>query len=73
MDIDTYMLEWLVKARLAEARACSARYALLSSLRAERRSLVALVGLALIRAGRWVGRRRAVRRRGARLPSPSLP
>jgi hypothetical protein len=72
MCVDTYVMERMVESRLAEARARSARYALLASLRPQRRNVLAVVGLALIRAGRWLGGRHPVRRRDARLPSPSL-
>jgi hypothetical protein len=72
MCVDTYVIERLVENRLAEARAQSAKYALLASLRPQRRSLLAVVGLALIRVGRRLGGRHPVRRRDARLSSPSL-
>jgi hypothetical protein len=72
MCVDTYVTERLVESRLAEARALSARYALLASLRPSRRSLLAVMGFTLIRTGRWLGGRHPVRRRNARLPSPSL-
>ena len=72
MCVDTYVMERIVENRLAEARAQSATYALLASLRPSRRSLLAVVGLALIRVGRRLGGRHPVRRRDARLPSPSL-
>ena len=72
MDIETYVLERLVESRLAEARARSARYALISSLRPARPRVLAVVGRALIRVGRWLGGRRTVRRRDAGLPSPGL-
>ena len=71
--MDTYVIERLVESRLAEARALSARYALISSLRSPRPSLLAVAGLTLIRVGRWLGGRRTVRPRDARLPSPGLP
>jgi len=73
MDGDTYVMEWIVKTRLAEARAQSARYALVASLRRPRPSVLALAGLALIRIGRWLGGHRTARRRDPRVPSPSLP
>jgi hypothetical protein len=72
MCVDTYVMERLVENRLAEARARSAKYALIASLRPQRRNLLAVVGLALIRVGRRLGGRHPVRRRAARLPSPSL-
>jgi hypothetical protein len=70
MDGDTYLLELLVKQRLDEARAHSARHALLAS--GEPGRLRSALALGLIRAGRWLGRRRALGGRGARLPRPSL-
>ena len=73
MDINTYFLEWQVNTKLAEARAAAARAALLASLRAERRGVLAVVGLALIKAGRWLGRRSGGRRQAARLLHPGLP
>lgn len=60
--MDIYVLERLVKTKLAEARAEAAREALVASLRAGRPGLRAVVGLALIRTGRWL-RRRAIHRR----------
>ena len=72
MDVDSYVMERLVESRLAEARARSARYALLSSLRPPRPSLRVVAGLTLIAVGRWLGGRRMVRRRDARLPRASL-
>ena len=61
MDVDSYVMERLVESRLAEARARSARYALLSSLRPPRPSVLAVAALALIRVGRWLGGRRPLR------------
>ena len=72
MDVETYVMERLVESRLAEARARSARDALIASLRPPRPRVLAVVGLTLIRIGRKLGGRRAVRRRDARLPRPSL-
>ena len=57
MDINCYAMEQLVEARLAERRADAARYALLASLKGGRRGLRAILGFALIRAGRWMTRR----------------
>ena len=75
MDSNIYALEWLVRSKLAAARAESARGALLASLRAGRPGVLVTVGLALIRIGRWLNRGRRARRRAAgfcvlRLPSP---
>ena len=69
---DTYMMERLVEIRLAEARAQSARCALLASLRPHRRNLLAVVGLALIRIGRRLGGRHPEHRRDPIQQSPSL-
>ena len=62
MDMNVYILERLVEERLIAARAASAREALLASVRLQRPDLRALIGLRLIRAGRWL-RRRAIQRR----------
>jgi hypothetical protein len=64
-DVDT--LRWLAESRLAEARAHSARHALLCSVRPARGSVLAAAGLALIKMGRWLRRRPARGRRGRRL------
>jgi hypothetical protein len=56
MEIDVCMLRWLAESRLAEARAHSARRALLRSIRADRGSVLAAAGFALIRTGRWLRR-----------------
>ena len=40
MCVDTYVMERLMESRLAEARAQSARYALLASLRPQRRNVL---------------------------------
>ena len=64
MEIDAGMLEWLVGERLAEARAHSARYALLRSVRAERKSVLVAAGATLIKIARRLGRRRAASQRG---------
>ena len=67
MEVDVDTLRWLAESRLAEARAHSARDALLRSLRAERGSVLAAAGFALIKTGRWLRRRPARARRGPRL------
>ncbi len=54
MDYNAYFLEWLVRERLAEARAAAARYALTDSLRAPRCSARVWLGNALIRVGHRV-------------------
>ena len=54
--MNTHLLEHLVRARLDEARANAAHWALIRSLRPVRQPLRVLAGLALIRAGRWLAR-----------------
>ena len=53
MDASEYLVECLVKERLAEARAAAARSALVRSLPPRRPARVAL-GRALIRIGHWI-------------------
>jgi len=67
MDTNTYCLQVVAEARLSEARALSARAALLASVAPARRGLSGVLALTLIRAGRWLGRRRAGRRRSRSL------
>ena len=55
--MNIYLDEYLVKARLDEARSLAAQLALLRSLRPIRRPLRVAVGLALIRVGHWVAGR----------------
>ena len=66
MDWDVYALEQLVAMRLDEARARSAHASLVASLRGRRIDALALLGLGLIKLGRFVQRRGGVRRRAAR-------
>ena len=66
MDWDLYALEQLVAMRLEEARARSAHASLVASLLPRRVDAVALLGLGLIKLGRFVQRRGGVRRRAAR-------
>ena len=73
MGIDAYMLGWLAQTRLAEARALSARHALLRSARPGRGDIRAAAGLALIKMGRWLRRRPARGRRGTRLAELNTP
>jgi hypothetical protein len=54
--MNTHLLEHLVRARLDEARAQAAHWALIRSLRPVRQPLRVVAGLALIRAGRWLAR-----------------
>ncbi len=66
MDMNSYGMEKLVEARLAELRAASARAALFESLRPKGHGARAALGEALIRAGRWLLRDGAVARGPAR-------
>jgi hypothetical protein len=72
MDDNVYALEKLVAMRLEEARAQSAHACLLASLGPRRFDMLAVLGLALIKLGRFVQRRGGVRRRIARAPAPAL-
>jgi hypothetical protein len=63
--MNAHLHEMLVKERLDEARATAARLALLRALRPARQPLRVVVGLALIRVGRWLAGR-APRSAGAR-------
>jgi hypothetical protein len=69
MDWNVHALEQLVAMRLEEARARSAHASLVSSLRPRRVDALALLGLGLIKLGRFVQRRGGVRRRAARAPA----
>lgn len=60
MDLNSYGIEKMAEARLAELRAVSARAALLASLRPKGHGARAALGEALIRAGRWLLRDGAV-------------
>ena len=55
--MNTHLEGWLVSERLEEARAFSAREALLRSLRPERQPVRVVLGLSLIRIGRWLAGR----------------
>jgi len=66
MDWNVYALEQLVAMRLKEARARSAHASLVASLGPRRFDALAVLGLVLIKLGRFVQRRGAVRRRTAR-------
>jgi hypothetical protein len=66
MDLNSYGMEKLAEARLAELRAASARAALLASLRPAGHGARAALGEALIRAGRWLLRDGAIARGQAR-------
>lgn len=54
MELNEYFAEWLIRERLAEARACAARSALLDSALPRRRPLRVALGRALIRVGHWI-------------------
>jgi hypothetical protein len=69
MDWNVYALEQLVATRLKEARARSAHASLVASLRPRRVDALAVLGLGLIKLGRFVQRRGGVRRRTARAPA----
>jgi hypothetical protein len=69
MDWNVHLLEKLVAMRLDEARARSAHASLVASLRPRRVEALAVLGLGLIRLGRFVQRRGGVRRRAARAPA----
>jgi hypothetical protein len=56
MDMNIYVAEKLVEARLAEARAERHRIALAQSVRAAHRGMGAELGAALIRIGQWLTR-----------------
>ena len=77
MDVNEYTLEVLVREKLDEARAMTARRALVMDSRPARAPLRARVGAALIALGERVGGPAAVRagaptpRAGASLPSRS--
>lgn len=68
MDMNGYVVEQLVRARLSELRAARARQALLDSLRPPGRGVVREVGVVLVRLARWMAPRRAVCARDARVP-----
>ena len=69
MDWNVYALEKLVAMRLKEARARSVQASLVASLRPRRADALAVLGLGLIKLGRFVQRRGGVRRRAARAPA----
>jgi len=69
VDLNVHALEQLVAMRLEEARAQSAHASLVASLRPRRVNSLAVLGLGLIKLGRFVQRRGGVRRRAARAPA----
>lgn len=54
MDMNVYFAEWLIKERLAEARAAGARDALLHAHRPPRKPMRVALGLVLIRLGQRI-------------------
>jgi hypothetical protein len=58
MDMNLYFAEWLVRERLAEARAASARDALTRAVRPERRPVRGRLGAVLVSLGRRLEGRR---------------
>ena len=66
MDWNVHALEQLVAMRLEEVRAWSAHASLVASLRPRRVGALAVLGLGLIKLGRFIQRRGGVRRRAAR-------
>ena len=54
MDMNVYFAEWLIKERLAEARAAGARDALLHADRPPRQPMRIALGLVLIRLGQRI-------------------
>jgi hypothetical protein len=52
MDMNLYFAEWVVRERLAEARAAGARDALVHTARPRPRPVRVRLGLALVRLGR---------------------
>jgi hypothetical protein len=73
MDLGGYALEKAVEARLTEARERAAREALVESLRGNRGDWLAAFGLRLIKIGRRLARRHALRQRRTALPALSVP
>jgi hypothetical protein len=55
--MDEYMLQWLANQRTTEIREFCQRLALARAVRPPRRPIRLRLGLALIRAGRWLLRR----------------
>jgi hypothetical protein len=69
MDWNVYALEKLVAMRLKEARARGAHASIVASLRPHRVDALTVLGLGLIKLGRFVQRRGGVRRRAASPPA----
>ena len=55
--MNTFLEECLVRARVDEARARTAQWVLVRSLRPVRQPVRVWLGLTLIRAGRWLAQR----------------
>jgi hypothetical protein len=71
MDLHGYALEKIVEERLAEARERAAHTALVESLRDDRGGWLAAFGFRLIKVGRRLARRHALRQRRMALPALS--
>ncbi len=54
MDMNVYFAEWLIKERIAEARAAGARDTLLHAHRPPRQPMRVALGLVLIRLGQRI-------------------
>lgn len=54
MDMNVYFAEWLIKERLAEARAAGARGALIHAHRPPRQPMRVALGLVLVRLGQRI-------------------
>jgi hypothetical protein len=67
MDFNIHVVEQMVAMRLEEARAESAHASLVASLGPRRVNALALLGLGLIKLGRFFQRRGGVRHRTARM------
>ena len=52
MDMNLYVAEWLIRERLAQARAAGVRSALLDAAMPERRPMRVRLGMALVSLGR---------------------
>jgi hypothetical protein len=67
MDFSVYVLERMVAMRLDEARARSAHASLVASLGPRQLGALGVLGLGLIKLGRFFQRRGGVRHRAARM------
>jgi len=66
MDFNIHVVEQIVAMKLEEARAQTAHASLVASLRPHRVGALAVLGLGLIKLGRFFQRRGGVRHRTAR-------